>query len=180
MFTLKKFKFISTFSLFLLHALNGFSQLPQVKSYYPSAGLQAKVLEYGFGEELFAPSLYYKATFLNNRGTYFSFGASAYPTITVSPSNYKGTVIFGAELPLTIELYTNNIERDYFFFGFGVTSGYYAIREFDNLGGFGPHFVMGGSLPLLRGEIGYKGSFTYYRNSLQGTLGFYYQIGYGY
>ena len=100
-------------------------------------------------------------------------------TLTVSPSNYKGTVIFGAELPLTIELYTNNIERDYFFFGFGVTSGYYAIRG-DNLGGFGPHFVIRWSLPLLRGEIGYKGSFTYYRNSLHGTLGFYYQIGYGY
>ena len=89
---MKQFIIILTYSLFLLHSLNGFSQLPQVKSYYPSAGLQAKVLEYGFGEELFAPSLYYKATFLNNRGTYFSFGASVYPTLTVSPSNYKGTL----------------------------------------------------------------------------------------
>ena len=83
---------------------------------------------------------------------------------------------FGAELPLTLELYayTNvNIERDYFFFiGFGVTSGYYAIREFDNLGGIGPHFVLGGNVLFLRGEIGYKGSFTYYRKSLQATLRF--------
>ena len=106
MSTLKKFTYISTFSLLLLHGLNGFSQLPQVKRNYPSIGLQAKVLEYnGLEKKLCPPFLYYKATFLNNRGTYFSFGASAYPTITVWPSNYKGTVIFGAELPLTIELY---------------------------------------------------------------------------
>ena len=159
---------------------NGIAQVPQIKNYYPSAGLQLKVLEYNEGANVFVPSLFYKASFLNIRGTMFTFGASAYPTIAVSPSTYKGTVIFGAELPLTLELYLKDIENDYFFFGFGVAAGFYAIREYDNMGGIGAQFVFGGDIPMFRGELGFKGAFTlYFKSSLQGSLGIYYQIGYG-
>ena len=160
-------------------SLNGLAQASKIQNYYPGAGLQCKVLEHDFGQSVLAPSIYYKSSYIYNNGTRLNIGASAYPTLTISPSNYKGTVIFGVELPLAIELYFYDIQNKYFFIGFGAAAGFHAIREFDNLGGVGPHFVLGGDVPMFRGVIGYKCSFTFYRNSLQGSIGIYYQIGYG-
>ena len=95
--------------------------------------------------------------------------------------------MFGAELPLALEMHFNHVEKhnpnlnviDYqtFFIGFGATAGFYFIREHEDINGIGPSFFLGGSLPFLRGIFGYKGSMSYFNKSLQATLGLYYEIG---
>jgi len=186
MSTLKKFIFISTFSLFLLHGLNGFSQHTEQRNYFPAIGGQVKVLQTNNEQETIAPSIFFKSTYINNPEKSFSLGVSAYPSFTCSPNNNAGTVKFGAELPLTLDLYTKNVEHiddntfGYFFIGFGATTGFYNLRELENVYGVGPHFVVGGNVLFLRGILGFKGSMSYFGKSLQATLGLYYEIGYGY
>ena len=171
--------------LFLLLNFRGFSQSNQEQSYYPSIGLQVKVLQLSNEQEAIAPSIFFKSTYINNPGKKFSFGASAYPSLTCSPSANSGTITFGAELPLALEMSFNNVEKMYrdvidyqvFYIGFGATAGFYFIREQEQINGIGPHFVIGGSVPFLRGIFGWKGSMSYFSKSLQGTLGLYYEIG---
>lgn len=182
---MKKYILITCSFLFLLLSSIGFSQSNQEKNYYPSIGLQVKALQISNEQEAIAPSLFFKSTYVNNPEKSFSFGASAYPSLTFSPSKNTGTVMFGAELPLALEMYFNNVEKLYryaidyqaFFIGFGVTSGFYFIRENEPINGIGPHFVLGGSLPFLRGIFGYKGSMSYFGKSLQASLGLFYEIG---
>lgn len=186
MSTLKKFIFISTFSLFLLHGLNGFSQPTEQRNYFPAIGIQIKGLQTNNEQETIASSIFFKSTYINNPEKSFSLGASAYPSFTYSPSKNTETVKFGIELPLTLELYAKNVEHidyntfGYFFIGFGATTGFYNIRELENVYGIGTHFVLGGNVLFLRGIFGFKGSMSYFGKSLQATLGLYYEIGYGY
>lgn len=186
MSTLKKFIFISTISLFLLHSVNGFSQRTEQRNYFPAIGAQVKVLQTNNEQETIAPSIFFKSTYIINPEKSFSLGASAYPSFTCSPSNNAGTIKFGAELPLTLELYAKNVEHidyntfGYFFIGFGATAGAYNVRELENIYGIGPHFVLGGNVLFLRRIFGYKGSISYFGKSLQASLGLYYEIGYGY
>jgi hypothetical protein len=186
MSTLKKFIFISTFSLFLLHGLNGFSQPTEQRNYFPAIGVQIKGLQTNNEQETIASSIFFKSSYINNPEKSFSLGASAYPSFTYSSSKNLGTVKFGVELPITLELYAKNVEHidhntfNYFFIGFGATTGFYNIRELENIYGIGPHFVLGGNLPIFRGIIGYKGSMSYFGKSLQATVGLYYEIRYGY
>ena len=184
---MKKYTLITCSFLFLLLSSIGFSQSNPEKNYYPSIGLQVKALQISNDQEAIAPSLFFKSTYVNNPEKSFSFGASAYPSLTCSPSTNSGTITFGAELPLALEMYFNSVEKhnpnlnviDYqtFFIGFGATAGFYFIREHEDINGIGPHFVIGGSLPFLRGIFGYKGSMSYFNKSLQATLGLYYEIG---
>ena len=182
---MKKFTIILTFSLLLLCSFHGFAQLNQERNYSPSIGLQFKVLQTKNEQEAIAPSIFFKSTYINNPEKLVSFGSSAYPSFTCSPSNNVGTIKFGAELPLTLELYVNNGENiddntvDYFYIGFGASAGFYNIRELDNVYGVGTHFVLGGNVPFFTGIFGYKGSISYFGKSLQATLGLYYEIGYG-
>lgn len=185
---MKQFIIILTSSLFLLHGLNGLSQRTEQRNYFPAIGLQVKALQLSNEQEAIAPSIFFKSTYINNPGKRFSFGASAYPSLTCSPSANSGTITFGAELPLALEMYFNSVEKWYrdvtdyqvFHIGFGATAGFYFIREHEHINGIGPHFVIGGSVPFLRGIFGWKGSMSYFSKSLQGTLGLYYEIGYGY
>ena len=182
---MKKYILITCSFLFLLLSSKGFSQSNQEKNYYPSIGLQVKALQISNEQEAIAPSLFFKSTYVNNPEKSFSLGASAYPSLTCSASKNAGTVMFGAELPLALEMHFNNVEKLYryavdyqaFFIGFGATAGFYFIREHEHINGIGPHFVLGGSLPFLRGIFGYKGSMSYFGKSLQATLGLYYEIG---
>lgn len=183
---MKKHLLITCSFLFLLLNFRGFSQSNQEKSYYPSIGLQVKALQLKNEQEAIAPSVFFKSTYINNPGKGFSFGASAYPSLTCSPSANSGTITFGAELPLTLELYAKNVEHiddntfGYFFIGFGATTGFYNIRELENVYGIGPHFILGGNVLFLRKIFGFKGSMSYFGKSLQATLGLYYEIGGGY
>lgn len=184
---MKKYILITCSFLFLLLSSIGFSQSNPEKNYYPSIGLQVKVLQLSNEQEAIAPSLFFKSTYVNNPEKSFSFGASAYPSLTCSPSKNEGTVMFGAELPLALEIYFNHVEKLYpylnvidyqtFFIGFGATAGFYFIREHEDINGIGPSFFLGGSLPFLRGLFGYRGSMSYFNKSLQATLGLYYEIG---
>lgn len=185
---MKKHLLITCSFLFLLLNFRGFSQSNQEKNYYPSIGLQVKALQLKNEQESIAPSIFFKSTYINNPEKSFSLGVSAYPSFTCSPSNNMGTIKFGAELPLALEMYFNSVEKWYrdvtdyqvFHIGFGATAGFYFIREHEHINGIGPHFVIGGSVPFLRGIFGWKGSMSYFSKSLQGTLGLYYEIGYGY
>lgn len=182
---MKKHLLISCSFLFLLLSLRGFSQSNQEKNYYPSIGLQVKALQLKNEQEAIAPSVFFKSTYINNPGNGFCLGASAYPSLTCAPSANSGTITFGAELPLALEMYFNSVEKWYrdvtdyqvFYIGFGATAGFYFIREHEHIHGIGPHFVMGGSVPFLRGIFGWKGSMSYFSKSLQATLGLYYEIG---
>ena len=182
---MKKHLLITCSFLFLLLNFRGFSQSNQEKNYYLSIGLQVKALQLKNEQEAIAPSVFFKSTYINNPGKGFSLGASAYPSLTCSPSTNSGTITFGAELPLALEMYFNSVEKWYrdvtdyqiFYIGFGATAGFYFIREHEHINGIGPSFFLGGSLPFLRGLFGYRGSMSYFNKSLQATLGLYYEIG---
>ena len=95
MSSLKKFIFISNFSLFLLQSLNGLSQHTEQRNYFPAFGGQVKALQTNNEQETIAPSIFFKSTYINNPEKSFSLGASAYPSFTYSPSKNTETIKLG-------------------------------------------------------------------------------------